>query len=371
MGDSTLTGPHKATIVERIVGSLRIPYVFGSILLAFLLGPPGAILSTFVYTRDIFEAFNRVVWLFFGSPLPLLQGYLGLSLLFALFYYLLYMIQFMRQRLVSAEAQLVSLLPEGEDTFDAIFGVVSKSMPPLAFAILFMLVIAFQSVPELPDNFVIFCVNNINTVFLLVAWPFWFIAFCTFVWVYVGSIRGLYELGKKVKLKSFNEDKMLGVRPVGSLSLSLTYTYFVGLVILGLLPTILQPEASILGYMVVLSTCAIVGLILFFLPQYTLHKKMVEAKGIERELLRRELSKVVRTADEEKADMESAAEIKDALNRLTTVLQVDMTRNELENIPTWPFDTQIISRLAGMAMSIIIVIIGQWIMRRVIYLIPS
>ncbi len=366
-----MTGPHKATIVERIVGSLRIPYVLGSILLAFLLGPPGAILSTFVYTRDIFEAFNRVVGLFFGSPLPLLQGYLGLSLLFALFYYLLYMIQFMRQRLVSAEAQLVSLLPEGEDTFDAIFGVVSKSVPPVAFAILFMLVIAIQSVPEFPDQFANFCISGLNTVFLLLAFPFWFIAFCTFVWVYMGSIRGLYELGKKVKLKSFNEDKMLGVRPVGSLSLSLSYTYFMGLIILGLLPTILQPEASFLGYMVVLFFCVMVGLVLFFLPQYTLHKKMVEAKGVERELLRRELSKVVRTADEEKDGVESVAEIKDALNRLTTVLQVDMTRNELENIPTWPFDIQIISRLAGMAMSIIIVIIGQWIMRRVIYLIPS
>ncbi len=366
-----MTGPHKATIVEGIVGSLRIPYVFGSVLLAFLLGPPGAILITFIFTRDIFEAFNRVVGLFFGSPLPFLQGYLGLGLLSVLFYYLLYMIQFMRQRLVSVESQLVSLLPEGEDTFDAIFGVVSKSVPPVAFAILFMLVIAIQSVPEFPDQFANFCISGLNTVFLLLAFPFWFIAFCTFVWVYMGSIRGLYELGKKVKLKSFNEDKMLGVRPVGSLSLSLTYTYFMGLIILGLLPTILQPEASILGYMVVLSTCAIVGLILFLLPQYTLHKKMVEAKGVERELLRSELSKVVRSADEEKDDVESVAEIKDALNRLTTVLQVDMTRNELENIPTWPFDTQIISRLAGMAMSIIIVIIGQWIMRRVIYLIPS
>lgn len=365
-----MTGPHKATIIERIVGSLRIPYVFGSVLLAFILGPPGAILITFVFTRDIFEAFNRVVGLFFGSPLPFLQGYLGLSLLFVLFYYLLYMIQFMRQRLVSAETELVSLLPEGEETFDAIFGTVSKSTPPLAFAILFMLVIAVQSVPEFPDQFANFCISSINTVFLLLAFPFWFIAFCTFVWVYVGSIRGLYELGKKVKLKSFNEDKMLGVRPVGSLSLSLTYTYFVGLIILGLLPTILQPEASFLGYMVVLSICAMVGLVLFLLPQYALHKKMVEAKGVERELLRRELSKVVRAADE-KDDVESVAEIKDALNRLTTVLQVDMTRNELENIPTWPFDTQIISRLAGMAMSIIIVIIGQWIMRRVIYLIPS
>lgn len=365
-----MTGPHKATIIERIVGSLRIPYVFGSVLLAFILGPPGAILITFVFTRDVFEAFNRVVGLFFGSPLPFLQGYLGLSLLFVLFYYLLYMIQFMRQRLVSVETELVSLLPEGEETFDAIFGTVSKSTPPVAFAILFMLVIAVQSVPEFPDQFANFCISSINTVFLLLAFPFWFIAFCTFVWVYMGSIRGLYELGKKVKLKSFNEDKMLGVRPVGSLSLSLTYTYFVGLIILGLLPTILQPEASFLGYMVVLSICAMVGLVLFLLPQYALHKKMVEAKGVERELLRRELSKVVRAADE-KDDVESVAEIKDALNRLTTVLQVDMTRNELENIPTWPFDTQIISRLAGMAMSIIIVIIGQWIMRRVIYLIPS
>jgi len=172
MGDPSASGPHKATIIERVVGSLRIPYMFGSVLMAFLLGPPGAILITFVLTRDIFEAFNRVFGLFFGSPLPFLQGYLGLSLLSILFYYLLYMIQFMRQKLVSAEAQLVSLLPEGEDTFEAIFCVVSKSTPPVAFAVLFMLVIAFQSVPELPDNFVIFCINNVNMVFLLVAWPF-------------------------------------------------------------------------------------------------------------------------------------------------------------------------------------------------------
>ena len=366
-----VTGPHKATIIERVVDSLRIQYVSGSILLAFLLGPPGAILFTFVGTRDIVEAFNRTVGLFFAISLPYLQGYLGLSLLFILFFYLLYMIRFMRQRLVSAEDQLVSILPEGEETFDAIFGVVSKSMPPIAFAVLFMLVIAFQSIPELPDNFAIFCINNVNTVFLIVAWSFWFLAFGTFVWIYVGSIRGLYELGKKVKLKTFNEDKMLGVRPVGSLSLSLTYTYFVGLVILGLLPTILQPEASFLGYMVVLSLCAILGLFLFFLPQYAIHKKMVEAKEVEQERLRRELSKVVRAADEEKDELESTVEIKDALNRLMTVLHVDITKNELESIPTWPFDTQIISRLAGMAISIIIVILGQWIMRRVIYLIPS
>jgi hypothetical protein len=366
-----VTGPHKATIIERVVDSLRIPYVSSSILLAFLLGPPGAILSTFVSTKNIKEAFNRTVGLFFDLPLPFLQGYLGLSLLFILFFYLLYMIRFMRQKLVSAESLLVSILPEGEETFDAIFGVVSKPLPPMAFAVLFMFVIAFQSIPELPDNFAIFCINIINTVFLLVAWSFWFIAFGTFVWVYVGSIRGLYKLGTKVKLKTFNEDKMLGVRPVGSLSLSLAYTYFMGLVILGLLPTILRPEASFLGYIIVLSLCAIVGLILFFLPQYTIHKKMVEAKGVEQELLRRELTKVVNTAEEKKDEVESAIEIKDALNRLTTVLHVDITKNELESIPTWPFDTQIISRLAGMAISIIIVIIGQWIMRRVIFLIPS
>jgi hypothetical protein len=345
--------------------------VFGSVLLAFLLGPPGAILSTYMFTRDIYEAFNMVFCLFFGSSLPFLQGYLGLSLLFILFYYLLYMIQFMRQRLVRAETHLVSLLPEGEDTFEAIFGGVSKSTPPVAFALLFMLLIAFQTVSDMPNQFTAFCINYFNAAFLLVAYPFWFIAFCTFVWVYVGSIRGLYELGKKVRLKTFDEDKMLGVRPVGSLSLSLTYTYFVGMIILGLLPTILQPEASFLGYMVVLSVCAFVGCILFFLPQYTLHKKMVDAKEVEKELLRRELSKVVRSADEGKGELESTAEIKDALNRLTTVLHVDITKDELEDIPTWPFDTQIISRLAGMAMSIIIVIIGQWIMRRVIYLIPS
>lgn len=369
---STTIGPEKATFVERFVALFRIPYIVGSMIIALVVGPPGAILSVFACTRNFNEAFTRTVILFLGSPLPFWQSFIGLSLLLLILYYFLFMIRYMRVKLVRAEDQLIELLPEGEDTFDNIFGLVSKTGPPIIFGLIFMVLFSLQVAPELPDNFKIFCTDNVTTIFLCLSFPIWFVIFSTFVWIYIGSIRGLCELGKKVNLKGFHEDKMLGVRPIGSLSLHFAYTFFTGLIILALLPAILTPESSLLGYMMILTVCTILGLILFFLPLYTIHKKMVEAKQKAQDLLRGELSRVVKIADDaEVGDSESISEIKDALNRLTTVLTVEVTKDEVENMPTWPMDTQILSRLVAMAVSIVAVIIAQYIMRKVIFLIPS
>lgn len=270
---------------------------------------------------------------------------------------------------MNAEIQLSSLLPEGEYTYDKIFGLVTRSKPPIFLGLTFMVLFSLQFVFEIPANFKVFCDHPVNLIFLGVAYPFWFVTFTTFVWMYFCSIRGLHELGKKLLLRSFHEDKMLGVRPIGSLSLALTSTYFTGLCILALLPTVLSPDTPTLGYVFVLSSFILLGVVFFFLPLYTIHKKMLEVKVKQQELLRSELYKAVKsTSDSKIEDHESMSDIKDALSRLTTVLKVEVTKDEVMAMPTWPIDMPILSRLLAMAVSIALVIIAEFILKRVLHI---
>ena len=110
---------------------------------------------------------------------------------------------------------------------------------------------------------------------------------------------------------------------------------------------------------------------MFFLPQYTIHKKMVEAKQREQRKLRRELFNAVSKMDDSERDIQSDEDIKTVLRKMTAVMHVDLTRDEIDAIPTWPIDTEIINSLSRAAISVFLVILAQYIMRKVIGLIPS
>lgn len=96
---------------------------------------------------------------------------------------------------------------------------------------------------------------------------------------------------------------------------------------------------------------------------------MLEFKVKQQELLRSELYKVVKsTSDSRIEDHESMSDIKDALSRLTTVLKVEVTKDEVMAMPTWPIDMPILSRLLAMAVSIALVIIAEFILKRVLHI---
>ena len=371
MGSTTL-GPERATIFERFVRALRIPFWVGCLLLVFILGPPGAILSVYVQTYNLYDAVLRTVYLFFGMQLQFWQGVAGLSLLLMILFYFLYMIRFMRLKLVAAEPLLLSLLPEGEVTFHKVFGGVSRLGPPIVIDSILMVFFFFQEAQaraEIPTNFIVFGTAPANLIYLVVAYPLWFLIFGTFAWVYFSSIRGLHELGKKsLKLKSFHEDRMLGVRPISSLSLSFAFTYFSGLGILALLPFVISPDKISLSYIGLLSVLTLMGVIFFFLPLNTIHKKMLEVKHREQEALRMLLREVIQKPIEARTQGSelSLSDLGETLNRLTTVLMFGVIKGEVVEIPTWPFDTQILGRLSAMILSIITIIIANIIIRQIL-----
>lgn len=362
-----MLGPERVTFLERFVTSFHIPFYWGCLLLAFFFGPPGAILSVYVQTYNLDEAIARTVHLFFGMQLPVWQGVAGLCLLLVILFYFLYMIRYMRLKLVAAESLLLSLSPEGEETFHKVFGGVSRLGPPIVIDVILIVFFLLQAVSEVPVNFVVFGTAPANLVFIVVSFPLWFLIFGTFAWVYFSSILGLHKLGKKpLKLKSIYEDRMLGVRPIGSLSLSLTFTYLAGLSILTLVPIVVWPNTSSPSYTWLLSVLALLGVVFFFFPLNTIHKKMLDVKHREQEAYRKLFSKAIQKQTESRTQVSesSLSDIREVLIRLTTLLTVGITKEEAAAIPTWPFDTPILGRFSAMILSIITILIANIILRQ-------
>ena len=365
-------GPERATLLERFLTIFNIPYYLGCFIVILIFGPIGALLSAYLQTKNIYEAYNKTVYLFFGVQLPHWQGVAGLSLLLVILFYFLYMIRYMRLKLVAAEQLLIPLFPEGEDTYHNVFGHVSLILPPIIIEIVIIAFFFLQAIPETPINFIVYCSAPAAIFYLIISFPVWFLIFSTFAWVYFSSIRGLHELGKKsLNLKPFYEDRMLGVRPIGSLSLSLAFTYFVGLGILTLLPIVIRPDPSPIEYIFLLLILTLLGVIFFFLPLNTIHNRMLDKKSTEQKALLEEFRGAVSNLSELNARKNSGSSIldlKEILISQTLVLTFGIKKEEVTSIPTWPFDTQILGRFTAMIFSIITTIIATIIIKRILNL---
>jgi hypothetical protein len=267
----------------------------------------------------------------------------------------------MRLKLVTAKSTLLPLLPEGEEAFHQVFSPICHLRPPILLGTTLIILANFQTYPDLPINYATFAGSYTASLVFVYLWLiFWLMVVGTFMWVYFGSIRGLYMLGtKSLILKSFREDKTLGTKPIGLLSLSFASIYIIGIGLAVLLVIILLPQTTFPFFSSLLAILILIGIAFFFLPLYSVHKRMVEAKSREQENVRQQLSKVV----EQKLTSESSMkELGEALDRLTTIIAVDITKEELDSIPTWPVDAPIIGRLVTLIFTIIGILIANYVM---------
>jgi hypothetical protein len=371
-------GFKRPTFIERFFAFLHIPYFVGCLLLATILGPPGSILSAYVQNNNLNEAVSRAVYLFNGVYLPFWQGVAGLCILYGILFYLLYTIRYMRLKLEATEPLFLSLLPEGEETVNKVFSRVSKVNPPILLGSMLSVVIFLTSEGE--RNIIVFCCDMASTIYLIVALPFFCIVFCTFVWVYYSSIRGLHELGKKpLKLKSFHQDKLLGLKPIGLLSLFFAIVYFGGMSLLALFPVLESPYPVTIFYGGLLSLITILGVVFFILPLLTFHNRMVEEKQRELDALHEKLEKAMVKSNESRAQASGSSVLEtdqllgslttildQLLGSLTTILVSDIFKREIKDMSTWPFDMPLLRRFLALLVSIdVAIIIVDFILKRI------
>lgn len=347
MGGLRESGSEQLTIIERIVGILPLPYAVSCIIWSAILGAPTEFLVYYLDTqnpRDALERIARNFGLTGSGGAPTIQALEGLGvfiLVVALGFYVLYFVRFMRTRIAATKFKLSALSPGGEDAFHRAFGRVSHSRGAIVLtALLFV-----TSIPSRAATYS----GYSSLIYSAIAFPLTSFAFGTFFWVYFSSLWGLHKFGKEaLRLKPYHEDNMLGLRPVGSVSLSLALTFFgfAGLSTLGFFITPFD-----LGTLAVLTLMIIFGTAMFFLPLHSTHMKMRDEKRRKQVEIRNQVLDIRNVA--------SKSTLEDSQRAIVDLLTLQMLRDEVSRIPTWPLDTGIIGRLTAIILSVIAITIAR------------
>ncbi len=321
------------TLIERFVRLVPLPYPLASLFWAIVIGNPGFLLFRYLEIGE--------------SAFPTDVSGITSSILFLLVpFFVLFIVGYVRETVVSAEARIASRLAGGEKDYHEAFGLMTSNLAVLPLAVAFeIIVLPFTERGPLVGVF--------NIVALFIA----SLAFATYVWEFVTACYGIHRLGgSSLKLRSYLEERMMGARPLGSLVLSLTLAYFGAEVLL--IALFYGPLLTNLSFQVVVIVLLIVGIALFVLPVNSIHKKMQEEKSrllgeISDRILRLNASNVP-TADEP-----SLKDVHNALTRMTDLQQLELLDRKVSSLPTWPYDVQIVSRFITIVLSVTAVLLSR------------
>jgi hypothetical protein len=328
MASAQSQGPELLTLFERFVEHVRLPYPLVCLLLALV---PG------------FASSN------FG------ESTIGWILWTILAFYMFYVIRYMRLKVVQAETELLPLCPDGEETVHRAFGRIAHRKSQVFFWLLVgsLNILYFFRLFHF-TGFVYLTLTVANMLLFAVAWG-------TVFWVYMSSIYGLYVLGQQpLKLKAYSEDTMLGVSPIGYLSLHLAIVYL-SVIALGAVATSLYADLFTITSLI---TFVIIGGALFFLPLTSVHQLMLRARLRERSLLRSQFDQLV-TKPEDQASSSKEKTLSDLhalLSDLKRLTALEIVERKAVSMPTWPFDSRVLGQLTLMIVSAVATIIAQIIL---------
>ena len=351
-GTSTPTiadGPGSLTLAERFILAFHLPYALGCILVGFaLFGILNTVLSKYVETADLRPAVALAL-----SPQSLAES--------ALFAYSFYAPRYMRTKLVEAAHSLPALMPEKDEGFRKTFRGISAVRPQVAAWIVFLaaLLLAlnvpvafggpspFRFNTDSPFSLLEFLATIVDVVSLAVI----SLALSSVVWTYWSLSKGMVRFSSApLELRPYYEDSFLGLRPVGSLALSLATVYFgfIALFVLSLLTSSSTPQiGDIVGVGGFLFGLILLGLFLFFLPLTKLHDRMIAEKKIARAALNPKLRMLFHESPNP-----SSADV-------AQVLRLDWMDRKVAGMARWPYDIGILGRLSVIAASVTAILISR------------
>ncbi len=343
-------GPERPTLTEWLLGFIPLPFLWGALLVATLVSPPGGALALYLDTWDIEVALTGL------PPGPPWLVPVQVILWVAVSFSVIWATKYMRLQVVQAKDAILPILPRGEETYHQVFGGISSFWPPIVAATLLFAFFTFQA--GLPAG------GLFETVFDYVLGFVYLLLLSTFIGVYLSSTLGLHALGKQsLKLKGHLEDSMLGLRPLGSLSLSLALPFLGVTAVVALWISANWPLLSNLETLAFVTGLAVVGVVMFFLPLNRVHRVMVDERERELASVRDQMLQFAREPDDPNLES-SEATLSEVLNRLRELRKLyilDATEGRLSRIPTWPFDTRVLSRLVTTTLAVITVVVSRFI----------
>ncbi len=332
----------RPTLIERIVEVLPGPYVVKCIIFSCLFGVPLLLLTRFLDTLNVQSAlavFGQMLW----------QNVSTFSFAnFVLLFYAVYGVRYMRSRAAATLSEAGPLMPtSGGKTVHDVFSPVCSLFPAIGVSLL----IAAVSLLSFPDQGQ-HAAGPISFALIVISFPFVYLAYGTFIWVYCSSVNCLYNLGKQpLQLAEFYEDSHLGMKPFGSLSLSLALVYFagIGLVFFSFI-SIPAPLEFALSVMIV------GGLVLFFLPMNVLHRKMRDKKRLERQKINARHRSLLGSIGE---PVQSILTVDS--KKLGHILETDLINKQVNSIPEWPFDSRTLTWLSAIVLAVVVSIVTRYV----------
>jgi len=263
-------------------------------------------------------------------------GYIGYVAYLLTIAYTFYVVHYVRRKLLETEGTLSKLLPNGERDFHKFFGGVSaRKWQIIAWALLFVSNLWFNLRIYPESGATVVGIVEITTEFLIVS-----LGASSALWLFLSSLRSIHRMGlASLQLRAYQVDSHLGLRPVGSFALSLSFVYFGGMLLNGL-NNITRVTSDVI-YLGILSTFIALGLLMFFLPMRRFHYIMARFKHQERERLRQRHEEFLK----ERSGIDSAQVNVD-------MLLLDMMERKVSSISTWPFDTQMLGKLLAVVSTI-------------------
>lgn len=321
-------GLENPTFIERVAHLFPGSFFLKSLVFWIVFGTPGLLLGRYVDTLSVDKTlaiFNQVT----------IQNVFVFSLAnFLIPLYAFYGTRYMRIKIINIIPTIESLTETERTTLMKLFDSVSTFWPALMLAGIFGAV-SLISLPGQTSH----AVGYVSAVIKVIGFCFIMLSYGTFVWMYVGSIRGLYRLGKKrLRFVSYYEDSHMGMKPLGSLSLSFAWVYFVGIML-----TFFSVNPLPLPILLVVLVLIVLGIILFFYPMYTVHQKMAQEKYAAEKALRYRVSRIMRFLDHR--------------NKSTDVIEDLFVFHTLEQkvskIAEWPFDVKTLSWFSAIVIAVI------------------
>jgi hypothetical protein len=337
------------TPAERLARRIPLPFPVAAVILAVLATAP-------VLPYIMPSARGSIMTTFFNPEMGAVAGIGDLVVKVAMVVLLGFLIwapRHMRSRIVRTQDELAGICGDRESAFDGAFRWSARWEPAAALAAI-----------VLAANIVLFFANGGRvtpgtvTLFLLdavQAGARWMVVF-TFFWFYIASIRGLAALGSEVRqVTPYYLDDMLGMRPLGKLSLTFATTYFLALGLGGVWAMASSRNLVTQG---ALPVFLVIGLVLFFLPLRVIHSRMVDAKKQAQIELRERYATLFEAprrlpAGSREAERASLDDLRDAIG-------YEVTERQVQAIKAWPFDTSLIAKLAtSFALPIILTLVGR------------
>ncbi len=332
----------RPTLLEKTLVLLHLPPTLGMILVAVFVGP----LGNFLY---LYAVSNRVTSALYGTFISLNAEDLGFAtavqsnwyslagnvLWYVFLFYVAFIMGHLRTHLLKAEPELASLAPNGERDVHDVFKVVSDYVPQIVIMLIFLFVFA-TSVPELIGKGEL---TLFSTPIYVLRSSVRSLMFSSVLWLYGASLWGLYCFGKQnLKLRSYEEDPLLGTRRLGSLSFTISSTYFLWLILFvsQMIFGGLAGQTSIVNIVFMLILVP-VGIALFIAPLVSAHTTMLKVKRAEIASTNKLLSELISRV--------RGANEKDDQNMIR-LLALETSERKVLSIRTWPVENPLIGRLA-------------------------